>query len=128
MASAFAASSLATFALHPLDTYKTRLQATSAQPQPPPPHAGLHHRLGLPHLGRNREQHEQQHLDTAEKALASPLPAKPLFAGLYRGVGENVLKEAPDTAVFLAISEHLTHSLALSNPFFATHLTLTLCT
>ena len=56
-----------------------------------------------------------------------PEEAAPLrLSGLYRGVGENVLKEAPDTAVFLAISEQLTQSLAYSNPFFATHLTLTL--
>ena len=47
-----------------------------------------------------------------------PEEAAPLrLSGLYRGVGENVLKEAPDTAVFLAISEQLTQSLAYSSPF-----------
>ena len=90
-AAAFAASSLATIALHPMDTLKTRLQATTTT---------------------TREVPEE----------AAPLR----LSGLYRGVGENVLKEAPDTAVFLAISEQLTQSLAYSSPFFATHLTLTL--
>ena len=48
------------------------------------------------------------------------------ISGLYRGVSMNVLKEAPDTAVFLAISESLSHTLTLQYPWFASHLTLTL--
>jgi len=88
---AFAASSISTVALHPLDTVKTRIQAGGSQ--------------SLPWLGD---------------------PMHPGVSGLYRGVSMNVLKEAPDTAVFLAISDTLSHSLTLSNPFFASHVTLTL--
>ena len=46
--------------------------------------------------------------------------------GMWRGVSANVLKEAPDAAVFLAISETLSQSLAYSSPWFASHLTMTL--
>ena len=52
--------------------------------------------------------------------------AYPGVAGLYRGLPLNVLKEAPDAAVFLAISETLSHSLTLQNPWFASHMTVTL--
>jgi hypothetical protein len=45
--------------------------------------------------------------------------------GLYTGLPANVLKEAPDAAVFLAISEELSRVLS-SSPWFASHLTVTL--
>jgi len=90
-AAAFAASSISTVALHPLDTVKTRIQAGGS--------------ASVPWLGD---------------------PLHPGVSGLYRGVSMNVLKEAPDTACFLAISDSMSHSLTLSNPFFASHITLTL--
>ena len=90
-AAAFAASSLSTIALHPLDTVKTRIQAGT----------------------------------TGSNPLLGDL-TQPGVAGLYRGLPMNVLKEAPDAAVFLAVSETLAHSLALQSPWFASHVTLTL--
>lgn len=77
-AAAFAASVVATVALHPMDTLKTRQQAAA----------------------------------TAD-------------AGVWRGLSANVLKEAPDAAVFLAISEQLSQMLS-QQPWFATHITMTL--
>ena len=79
-AAAFGASVIATVALHPVDTLKTR----------------------------------QQH------AVTSP------DASIWRGVSANVLKEAPDAAVFLALTETLSQSLAYHSPWFASHITMTL--
>lgn len=44
-------------------------------------------------------------------------------SGLWRGLPANVLKEAPDAAIFLALSEELSRSLSLSSPWFASHMT-----
>ena len=78
---AFGASVVATIALHPVDTFKTRQQ---------------HHVIGGDEVS------------------------------IWRGVSANVLKEAPDAAVFLALSETLSQSLAYHSPWFATHVTMTL--
>lgn len=88
---AFAASSISTIALHPLDTVKTRIQ------------------VGV---------------DGSNPMLGDLV--YPGVAGLYRGLSLNVLKEAPDAAIFLAVSEAMSHSLALQNPWFASHVTITL--
>ena len=101
---AFAASALATALLHPIDTLKTRLQSdayTVSQTASPIV------------LRRKRPQPEAP-------------PAPRLTTGLYTGLQANVLKEAPDAAVFLMISEELSRSLSVSSPWFASHLTLTL--
>jgi solute carrier family 25 S-adenosylmethionine transporter 26 len=79
---AFAASCVATVALHPVDTMKTRQQAMTFEDGD--------------------------------------------MACMWRGVSANVLKEAPDAAVFLALSETLSQSLAYNSPWFASHLTMTL--
>lgn len=74
-------------------------------------------------------------LDTVKTRLqagdvgSNPLlgdPSRSVVRGLYRGVSMNVLKEAPDAAVFLTVSESLSHNLPLQSSFFASHITLTL--
>ena len=66
--------------------------------------------------------HPVDTLKTREQAL----PVDGVDTSLWRGVSANVLKEAPDAAVFLALSEQVSQSLAYHSPFFASHLTMTL--
>lgn len=61
----------------------------------------------------------RQHKAQTETGL-SRLPHR------YTGLSANILKEAPDAAVFLALSEQLSRSLAVSSPWFASHVTITL--
>ena len=98
---AFGASATATMLLHPLDTLKTRLQSDAYAVTAP---AGTLRRV-RPTAGDPRQR---------------------LLTGLYSGIGANVLKEAPDAAVFLALSEEVSRSLSMSSPWFATHVTITL--
>ena len=98
---AFAASALATVMLHPLDTIKCRLQSDAYTLKPP-----------VASLRRSRPTPDA--------------PRQKLLSGLYAGLGENVMKEAPDAAVFLALSEAMTSLLTTTNPWFASHLTYTL--
>jgi len=93
---AFLASAIATVCLHPLDTLAQRCRKT----------------------------HEQQDMDAGVSTEVQHEQA-PTFASLYTGCGANILKEAPDAAVFLALSEQLRAALAI-NPWFASHLTFTL--
>ena len=96
---AFAASAMATALLHPIDTLKTRLQSGAYTVSPARP----------PVLRRLRPAPDE--------------PARPrLMTGLYTGLPANVLKEAPDAAVFLMVSEELSRTLAYSSPWFASHL------
>ena len=96
---AFAASAMATALLHPIDTLKTRLQSDAYTVSP----------ARAPVLRRRRPAPDE--------------PARPrLMTGLYTGLPANVLKEAPDAAVFLMVSEELSRTLAYSSPWFASHL------
>ncbi|EOD31858.1 hypothetical protein EMIHUDRAFT_112543 [Emiliania huxleyi CCMP1516] len=100
---AFAASAMATALLHPIDTLKTRLQSDAYTVSP----------ARAPVLRRRRPAPDE--------------PARPrLMTGLYTGLPANVLKEAPDAAVFLMVSEELSRTLAYSSPWFASHLAATL--
>ena len=86
--------------LHPLDTIKSRLQTgTYAIPVTSP--------------------------DPLSSLTADGAPPQHLWSGLYTGLGANVMKEAPDAAVFLALSEAMSSSLTTMNPWFSTHLTVT---
>ena len=93
---AFLASSIATVCLHPLDTLAQNCRKTQEQP-------------------------------TVDDDISTDVKREraPTLASLYTGCGANVLKEAPDAAVFLALSEQLRAALAI-NPWFASHLTFTL--
>ena len=59
-------------------------------------------------------------------SVDAPVTRQQLTSGLYKGLSANVLKEAPDAAVFLALSEELSRHLSVSSPWFASHLTVTL--
>ena len=103
-AAAFAASACATCVLHPIDTLKTRLQSDAY---------AVSKGTTVPYSLRRLR----------------PAPGEPrqrLFSGLYSGLSANVLKEAPDAAVFLALSEELSRSLSVYSPWFASHFTITL--
>jgi len=63
-------------------------------------------------------------MKTRQQATAADADAGSV--GVWRGVEMNVLKEAPDAAVFLALSEQLSQSLACHSPWCASHLTMTL--
>ena len=107
--SAFAASALATTLLHPLDTLKTRIQsqryrvgANGAVVRTRPRrelltdlHAHAAHAPAHPHT--RQQQRERAQL-------------QPLFADLYTGLGSNILKEAPDAAVYLALYQCLSQA------------------
>lgn len=124
--SAFAASALATTLLHPLDTLKTRIQsqryrvgANGAVVRTRPRrelltdlHAHAAHAPAHPHT--RQQQRERAQL-------------QPLFADLYTGLGSNILKEAPDAAVYLALYQCLSQAL-LADEFgwWASHATLAL--
>ncbi len=102
---ALIASAVATCLLHPLDTLKTRQQHATATPLPAA--------LATPPA------------DTAATAAATE---QPHMDNLQRGIFFNVLKEAPDAAVYLAFYELLSRSL-LSDPYswFASHTMITFC-
>ncbi|GAB0489114.1 hypothetical protein MMPV_000330 [Pyropia vietnamensis] len=90
--SAFVASAIATAICHPIDTWKALKQAERRNPD-----------------------------GSADEAssVATILGPYPL-ARLYRGVESNILKEAPNAAVYLAVYELLKTAL-LTLPFFAAH-------
>jgi hypothetical protein len=101
---AFFASVLSTVLLHPIDTLKTRLQSESGA----------------------AAAEASTVMSDGIIAAGPSAGAAPLFqSNLYAGLPANVLKEAPDAAVFLALSEELSRSLT-SSPWFASHLTITL--
>jgi len=133
---AFAASAVATAVLHPLDTIKSRLQSdayrssgsnTAALPFPPMTLPRLVRRRPTP-SGTSQQPHTASPMGFKASARTRPARAgsrQRLFRDVYTGLPENVLKEAPDAAIYLAVCEQLSQSLS-TNAWFASHLTLTL--
>jgi len=135
---AFAASAVATAVLHPLDTIKSRLQsdayrssgsniAALVPPFPPMTFPRLVRRRPTP-PGTPHQLHNASPMGFKASARTRPARAgsrQRLFRDVYTGLPENVLKEAPDAAIYLAVCEQLSQSLS-TNAWFASHLTLTL--
>lgn len=90
--SAFVASAIATAICHPIDTWKALKQQER----------------------RNADGSADE--ASSVQAILGPSPV----ARLYRGVESNILKEAPNAAVYLAVYELIKTAL-LTVPFFAAH-------
>ena len=130
---AFAASAAATVAFHPLDTLKSRLQSDNYRLSRAQPARLFRRRCSSPEECALEEE-ETVRGEQARVVLSVGGPPdasqrlgnrQRLFEGLYSGLGANVLKEAPDAAVYLAVCEQLSHSL-VANPWFASHWGFTL--
>ncbi len=100
--SAFAASALATTLLHPIDTIKSRLQSDS---------------FCLSSTGSTLQQCQPSATDASRQ---------PLLDDLYTGLPANILKEAPDAAVYLAVCESMSQSMLSQSGWWASHVTLAL--
>ena len=136
---AFCAATMATIALHPLDTLKSRLQSDNYRVSQNQPARLVRRRCSSPHEC-SLEDDDEDLLAAAASPVALSGGAvalqrtgnrQRLFTGLYSGLGANVLKEAPDAAVYLAVCEQLSHTLTSGEvltrvPWFSSHLTLTL--
>lgn len=125
-AAAFVASAISTAIVHPLDTLKTRIQARStklgvlkaeraarrrklllaeAAAEGVPPDA-LVVQVGAAHADEKAEQE-------LEAAAMEPID----LSGLYRGILSNMMKEAPNAAIYLGVYELLKNVLLSTTMF-----------
>lgn len=89
---AFVASAMSTAVVHPIDSIKTRMQA------------GLTTAKKKKNNNNNASQVEDEGCDGGEQQPA-------LFDDLYRGLWSNILKEAPNAAIYLGVYELIKSAL-----------------
>ncbi|KAA8495153.1 S-adenosylmethionine carrier 1, chloroplastic/mitochondrial [Porphyridium purpureum] len=132
---AMGASAIATLIIHPVDTIKTRLQVEPSHVlEAAPPVAPVqvahgaagHHgaspgaNAGEGTASANVAESVQEIVD--EQVELARRRRKALFSGLYVGLLSNILKEAPNCAIYIGCYEYFKDVLlSMQSPFFTAY-------